>query len=160
MFDATFWAFVGLIIFLAIVVYMKVPAMVTKALDARGDKIRHELDEARRLREEAQGLLADYQRKRREAEQEAADMVEAARREAEHLTAEAKVRTEEYIARRTILAEQKIAQAEADAVNEVRASAVDLAVAAADRLLSGKVTTEKAASLFKASLADVKKHMN
>ena len=160
MFDASFWAFVGLLIFIGIIVYMKVPAMVTKAIDARGDKIRHELEEARRLREEAQELLADYQRKRKEAEQEAAEIVDAARREAEHLAAEAKARTEDYVERRTMLAEQKIAQAEADAVNEVRTSAVELAVAAAERLMAGKVTGAKATALFKDSLAEVKKHMN
>ena len=160
MFDASFWALAALIIFMGILVYLKVPAMVTKAIDARGEKIRHELDEARRLREEAQELLAEYQRKRKEAEEEAAGIVDAARHEAEQLTAEAKARTEEYVARRTVLAEQKIAQAEAEAINEVRASSVDLAVAAAQTLLAGKVTGAKAAALFKDSLAEVKKHMN
>jgi F-type H+-transporting ATPase subunit b len=76
-FDATFFAFVGFVIFLAIVVYMKVPGMMAKSLDDRADQIRNELAEAKRLREEAQHLLAEYQRKRKEAEAEAAHIVAA-----------------------------------------------------------------------------------
>ena len=96
--DATFWATVGLIIFLAIVVYLKVPATIGKSLDARADKIRAELEEARRLREEAQQLLAEYQRKRKDAEKEAAEIVDHAKREAGVLVTEAKQKTEEYVA--------------------------------------------------------------
>jgi F-type H+-transporting ATPase subunit b len=115
-FDATFFAFVGFVIFLAIVVYMKVPGMMAKSLDDRADQIRNELAEAKRLREEAQHLLAEYQRKRKEAEAEAAHIVAAAEREAEMLTAEAKRKTEEFVANRTALSEQKIKQAESDAM--------------------------------------------
>ena len=158
--DATFWATVGLFIFLAIVIYAGVPGMVAKSLDARADKIRNELEEARRLREEAQQLLAEYQRKRKEAEQEAGDIVAAAKREATMLVAEAKKNTEDYVARRTVLAEQKIAQAERDAVNEVRSSAVDVAVAAAGRLLADRVDTKADAALFKSALDDVKTRLN
>jgi F0F1-type ATP synthase membrane subunit b/b' len=85
--DATFWAFIGLILFLVLVAYLKVPGMMAKALDERADKIRDELAEAKRLREEAQHLLAEYQRKRKEAEAEAASIVAAAEREAAALTA-------------------------------------------------------------------------
>ncbi|TKT81099.1 F0F1 ATP synthase subunit B [Aquamicrobium sp. LC103] len=158
--DATFWATVGLVIFLALLVYLKVPGMVGRSLDARAERIRNELDEARRLREEAQQLLAEYQRRRKEAEQEAGDIVAAAKREADQLVEEAKQRTEDYVARRTQLAEQKIAQAERDAVNEVRASAVDIAVAAAGRLLADKVDAKADAVLFKAALDDVKTRLN
>src|SRR5690606_31900366 len=147
--DATFWATVGLVIFLAIVVYLGVPGMVGKSLDARAERIRNDLDEARRLREEAQQLLAEYQRKRKEAEQEAGDIVASAKREAEMLVAEAKTRTEEYVARRSALAETKIAQAERDAVNEVRSRAVDLAVEAAGRLLADRVDSKADAALFR-----------
>ena len=73
---ATVWATVALVIFLGIVVYLKVPGMISKALDARATKIRTDLDEARRLREEAQALLAEFQQKRKEAEKEAADIVD------------------------------------------------------------------------------------
>lgn len=158
--DATFYALVGLILFLALVVYLKVPGVVGKSLDARADKIRDELEEARRLREEAQSLLAEYQRKRKEAEKEAGEIVAIAQREAQGLLEEAKKKTEDYVARRNKLAEQKIAQAEVEAVNEVRASAVDIAVAAASRILSEKVDAKTSADLFKASLSEVKSRLN
>jgi F-type H+-transporting ATPase subunit b len=158
--DATFWALVALIIFVGIVVYLKVPGMIGKSLDERADRIRGELDQARRLREEAQQLLADYQRKRTEAEKEAGDIVAAAKREAEQLLAEAHSRTEEYVARRAALAEVKIGQAEREAVNEVRASAVDIAVEAARALLAAKVDTKTGADLFKASLQELKSKLN
>ncbi|TCD13421.1 F0F1 ATP synthase subunit B [Oricola cellulosilytica] len=160
MFDATFWTLVALVIFLGIVVYMKVPGMITKALDDRADKIRNELEEARRLREEAQALLAEYQKKRQEAEEEAGDIVDAAKREADAITAEARAKTEEYVARRTALAEQKIAQAEVEAMDEVRESAVELAITAATKILGDKVTGKTEAELFEKSLADVKSRMN
>ena len=158
--DATFWATVALVLFIALVFYLKAPAMIAKALDDRAERIRNELDQARRLREEAQQILAEYQRKRKEAEKEADEIVAAAKHEAELLVAEAKQKTEDYVARRTLLAEQKIAQAERDAVNEVRSNAVDIAVEAARRLLSDKVDDKMAADLFKGSLEDVRGKLN
>lgn len=153
----TFWALVSLIIFAAIAVYLRVPGMMGKSLDKRADDIRKELDEAKRLREEAEQLLADYQRRRREAEAEAANILKAAERDAALFLAEAKQKTEEYVARRTAMAEQKIRQAEQDATNEVRASAVDLAVAAAQKLLSEKADAAAVASLFNASVGELKR---
>jgi F-type H+-transporting ATPase subunit b len=157
---ATLWATVALIIFLGIAAYIKVPGLIAKALDARAAKISNELEEARRLREEAQQLLGQYQRKRKEAEQEAADIVAAAKREAEMLAAEAHKRTEDYVARRAALAEQKIGQAEREAIGEVRASAVDIAVEAARALLAGKIDAKAGADLFNASMQDVKSKLN
>ncbi|MDP3896218.1 MAG: F0F1 ATP synthase subunit B, partial [Mesorhizobium sp.] len=150
--DNSFWATVALVIFLAIVIYLKVPGMIARALDQRADKIRDELEEARKLREEAQSLLAEYEKKRKDAEAEAAGIVEAARREAKMLADEAKVKTEEYVVRRTALAEQKISQAERDAIAEVRSTAVDIAVEAARKLLGDKVDDKVAGQLFKSSL--------
>ena len=158
--DATFWAFVALLIFLGVVVYFKVPGMIGAALDKRAVKITSDLEEARRLREEAQQLLAEYQRKRKEAEAEAADIVAAAKREAEVMVKDAKAKTEDYVTRRTALAEQKIAQAEREAVNEVRASAVDVAVEAARAILAGKSDAKAGAEMFKLSLAAVKSKLN
>jgi F-type H+-transporting ATPase subunit b len=157
---ATLWATVALVIFLAIAVYIKVPGLIAKALDARADKISNELEDARRLREEAQQLLGEYQRKRKEAEQEAADIVAAAKREAEMLASEAHQKTEDYVIRRTALAELKIGQAEREAIGEVRASAVDIAVEAARTLLAGKIDAKAGADLFKASLQDVRSKLN
>lgn len=158
--DATFWATIALVIFLGILFYMKVPGMITRSLDDRSDRIRSDLEEARRLREEAQELLAVYQRKRREAEEEAAGIVEQARREAELIASEAEQKTADIVARRTALAEQKIAQAEADAMAEVRASAVELAVAAAEKIIGGKVTGATADKLVRDSIAEVKARLN
>lgn len=159
-FDATFFAFVGLLLFLALVVYLKVPGMMAKSLDARADKIRDELAEAKRLREEAQHVLAEYQRKRKEAEAEAAGIVAAAEREAAMLTAEAKQKTEEFVTRRNALSEQKIKQAETEAVNAVRSAAVDLAIAAAEAVLAKKTDAAVQDSLFKGSLGEVKARLN
>lgn len=157
---ATLWATIALIIFLGAVIYLKVPGMLTKSLDARAAKISAELEEARRLREEAQQLLGQYQQKRKEAEKEAADIVAAAKREAELLASEAAKKTEDYVARRTALAEQKISQAEREAVSEVRSSAVDIAVEAARALLAAKVDVKAGADLFKSALDDVKAKLN
>ncbi|MCA1489532.1 F0F1 ATP synthase subunit B [Sinorhizobium alkalisoli] len=158
--DATFYAFVGLILFLALIVYLKVPGMVAGALDTRADKISNELAEAKRLREEAQGLVAEYQRKRKDAEAEAASIVAAAQREAEMLTAEARQKTEEYVARRTALSEQKIKQAESDAINAVRAAAVDLAISAAEKVLMAKADAGAQEALFRKALGEVKSRLN
>ena len=158
--DATFWAFVGLVLFIALMFYFKVPGMLTKALDDRSDQIRNELSEARRLREEAQRMLSDYQRKRGEAEEEAKAIVDAAHREAENLAAEAQVKTADYVTRRTALAEQKIGQAEAQAVAEVKAAAVDVAVAATQRILADKVSGKTQTDMFKRSLDEVQQRMN
>lgn len=158
--DATFWATVAFLIFLAIVFYMKVPGAISKSLDARADRIRTELEDARKLREEAQQLLAEYQRKRKEAEKDAADIVDAAKREADILVADARQKTEDYVARRTALAEQKIGQAEREAVNEVRSAAVDIAVEAARKLIADKAGAAGNAEFFKASLQEVKSKLN
>ena len=158
--DATFWATVAFFIFFAIVLYLKVPGMISKSLDERAERIRGELEDARKLREEAQQLLAEYQRKRKDAEKEAAEIVEIAKREAGLLAEEAHAKTEEYVARRTALAELKIGQAERDAINEVRSNAVDLAVEAARQLLAGKVDAKTSGDLFKSSVQEVKGRLN
>jgi F-type H+-transporting ATPase subunit b len=157
---ATLWATIALLIFIGIAVYVKVPAMVSKSLDERAGRIRNELDEAKRLREEAQALLGEYRKKRKEAEQEAAAIVEAAKHEAAILAEEAHKRTEDYVARRTAVAEQKIGQAEREAIAEVRANAVDLAVEAARKVLGDTVGAKADGDLFKASLAEVKAKLN
>ena len=158
--DNTFWATVALVIFIGVVFYFKVPGMISKALDERANRIRNELEEARRLREETQQLLAEFQQKRKEAEKDAADIVASAKREADMLLEDAHRKTEEYVVRRTAIAEQKIAQAEQEAVNEVRASAVDIAVEAARKLLAEKVDAKTGAELFKSSLQEVKSKLN
>src|SRR6185503_10664212 len=102
-------------------------------------RVQAELDEARRLKEEAQTLLAEYKAKQRQADDEAAAIVAGAKAEAERIAAESHSRMEEFVARRTKMAEAKIAQAEAQAVADVRAAAADAAVAAAEKILAGSV---------------------
>jgi F-type H+-transporting ATPase subunit b len=160
MFDAPFWALVSLIIFLGLMVYLKVPGQITSALDRRAAGIRNELDQARRLREEAQALLADYQRRAREAEVEAEEIIDQAKREADALSVEAKKRMEEYVAGRTKLAEQKIAQAEAQALQEVRALSADVAIAAAEKILAARTKGEAGAELIDKAIGEVRSKLN
>lgn len=160
MFEAPFWALIALIIFFGIVIYLKVPRTVAGMLDKRANTIRDELEAARKLRIEAEALFAEYQRKAREAEAEAGKIVGAARREAEALAGEARTRLEEYVAGRTRLAEQKIAQAETQAIQEVRALSADIAVSAAERLLTAKVKGAAGDALVAKSISDVKTRLN
>lgn len=157
---AQIWAQVALVIFLGVVIYLKVPGMIAKSLDDRAAKIGAELDSAKQLREEAQSLLTEYQKKRKEAEAEAAEIVAVAKREADALAEEAKQKTADYVARRTALSEQKIKQAEVDAVTAVRSAAVDLAIAAAEKLIAGKLDENTANGLFDKSVGEVKARLN
>ncbi|MEA3535761.1 F0F1 ATP synthase subunit B [Rhizobium sp. CC-YZS058] len=158
--QATVWATVGLVLFLVLIAYLKVPGMMGKSLDERAARIRNDLDEAKRLREEAQALLAEYQKKRKDAEAEAANIVAAAQREAAALTAEAKQKTDEFVARRTQLSEQKIRQAETDAINAVRATAVDIAISAAERVIAARADGQSQQALFAKSISEVKTRLN
>ncbi len=158
-FDAAFWATVALFVFLAVVLYLKVPAMITGALDKRIAKIEEDLTEAERLRAEAKALLDSYARKRQEAEKEAESIVLAAREEAFRLTADASTALDTLIARRTKAVEDKIAQAEAQAVAEVRARSADLAVEAARVLLKQQMAT-KGSDLVEQSIRDVAAKLN
>lgn len=155
-----FWVVVSFIAFFAIVFYLKVPGMISKALDDRAEKIRRELDEARRLREEAQAVLADYQRRAREAEEEAKGIIDQSRREAEALEAEAELRLKDSLERRTRLAEEKIARAEAQAIADVRSTAIDVAVAAAEAILQEKAGGDKGNALIEDGIRKVSAHLN
>lgn len=138
---ATAWATIALIIFIGIAIYFGIPKMITKMLDERIKKIETDLSEAEALRAEAKALLEDYARRRDEAEKEAEGIVSAAREEAFRLTADAKLSIEALIARREKSVTEKIAQAEAQAVAEVRARSADLAVEAARVLLTKQMAT-------------------
>lgn len=136
--DSSFWALVGLVLFFLLIGYLGAFGTIRRSLDGRADKIKRELEEARELKEEAKQQLAEYQRRRHEAEIEAREIVASAEREAAAIAAEARSKSEEYIARRTKAAELKISQAESDAIAEVRGSAVSIAVDAAARILARK----------------------
>lgn len=150
-----FWVLLGLIAFIGIVLYMRVPGMLAKSLDERGAGIAKELEEARRLREEAQQVLASYQRKQREAMKEAEDIVAQAKAEAEAMAAETRANLKAQVERRTQMAEQKIAQAETQAMNDVRAVAAEVAIEAARRLIAEKVDTSRDAEIIEKSIADL-----
>ena len=157
---ATLWVFVGLLVFIAVLLYMKAPAMLTAALDRRTEKIRSDLADARRLREEAVALLAEYQKKFGEAEAEASAIVTQARREAEALSEEAHARIEDYVARRTRAVEARIAQAESQAVAEVRERAIDVAAAAAARILAEKAKGRTGDELVERAIESVRAKIN
>lgn len=158
--DPVFWVMIAFFGFIGLLIYYKVPGMVTKALDARADVIRAELSEARRLRDEAQALLADYQRKSKEAENEARAIIEQAKRESEALASETRKSLSEAVERRTKLAEDKISRAEAQALSEVRASAVDNAIAAAEKILKARATGATAKALVDTGIRDLEGKLN
>lgn len=151
-----FWVAVSFVLFVALMIYLKVPGALGKALDNRAAEIKRELDEARRLREEAQAILADYQRKQREAEKEAADIVAMARQEAQFHANESRQKFQETLARRMKAAEDKIGRAEAQAVAEVRARSVDAAIAVAERIIQQKLDGPAVEKLVSKSINEVK----
>jgi F-type H+-transporting ATPase subunit b len=155
-----FWVAVAFVLFIALLFYVGAFKKAAEALDQRSARIKAELDEARRLREEAQKLLAEYQRRQGEAEREAEAIVTEAKAEAERVAAEARAKTEDFIARRTKLAETKIGQAEAQAVADVRAAAADAAVAAAESILRDTAKGKVADDLIVRGIADVKTKLN
>lgn len=155
-----FWVAVAFFLFVGLLVYMKVPGLVASALDARADAIRKELDEARRLREEAQDLLADYQQKQRRADDEAKAIIEEAEREATAIKEQAERALKESIERRSRIAEDKIARAEAQAVAEVRGAVVEAATAAAERMLAARVQNETASGIVDQAIRDVRGKLN
>ena len=158
--EAEFWVAVGFVIFLGILIYVGVPKMITDALDARGKRVQADLDEARRLKEEAQKLLAEYRAKHRQAEADAANIIEGAKAEAERIAAESHERMQDFVERRTRMAETKIAQAEAQAVADVRAAAAEAAVAAAEKILTDSVKGKLAEDLISRGIGDVKTKLN
>jgi F-type H+-transporting ATPase subunit b len=160
MFEAEFWVAVSFVIFVAVLGYFGVHKLMVKGIDDRRDRIRAELDEARRLKAEAEALLAQYRRKQHEAEEEAQAIVASAKAEAERLAKEAEAKLEEFVSRRTKMAENKIAQAEAQAVADVRSAAAEAAVAAAENILTRTVKNKVADDLIAKGIAEVKSKLN
>ncbi len=158
--EAEFWVALGFLVFIGLLGYLGVYRQLIKSLDDRAARIKAELDEARKLKDEAAALLADYQRKRGEAEHEAKDIIAGAQAEAERLAADAKAKVEEFVARRTKMAETKIAQAETQAAADVRAAAADAAVAAAEKILAQQAKGALAGELIAKGIEDVRKKLN
>jgi len=151
--NAEFWVAIGLLIFIGALLFAKVPAMAMKALDARGVKIKAELDEAVRLREEASQLLEQIKAQRLETEKLAAEILASATSEAERLRADAKIKLAESIKRRQELAERKISIAEAQAAADVKAAAADLATQIAEQVLTERVKGLKSDPLVDAAVS-------
>ncbi len=154
--DSTLWVLLVLLAFLAMLVALNIPQKITKALDDRSAAIQQELEAARRLREEAQDVLAAYQKRQLEAEAEAKAIIEQARREAEVLAQTTRRELAERLERRTAMAEAKIAQAEADAMAEVQQTAAELAVQTASLVLSETLNTNNHRTLFQEGLDELK----
>ncbi len=158
--DPVFWVMIAFIGFVALLIYYGVPRAVGKALDDRAAAIRADLDEARRLRDEAHALLADYQRRSREAEDETKTIIEQAKREGEALAAETRKNLQESVERRTKLAEEKIERAEAQALSDVRTAAVESAIAVAEKILKSRVAGATADTLIENGIRDLDGKLN
>ena len=154
------WVAIAFLFFIGLLVYLGVHRKLLDALDQRQTRIKSELDEAKRLREEAETLLAELERKGREAETEAQAIISGAMAEAERIAAEAKARIEELVMRRTKIAEGKITQAEVQAVADVRSAAAEAAAAAAAKILSVAAKGKVAENLLSQGIEDIKAKFN
>jgi F-type H+-transporting ATPase subunit b len=159
-FDATFFALVALLIFLGVVLWSGAHKTIGASLDSRATAISKELADARKLREEAEALLAEYKRKRTDAEKEAQEIVARAKADAVAYGEESKKKLSDSLERRTRQAEQKIAQAETAAIKDVRSKATDLAIAQAAEMLTSKVKGKGGEDLISESIAAVKSRLN
>jgi len=155
-----FWVAVAFVILMAVFAYVGVHRTVLTALDHRSERIKAELDDARRLKEEAAKLLAEYKARHAKAEAEAQDIIASAKAEAERIASEAKAKMEDFVVRRTKTAEGKIALAEAQALADVRAAAANAAVTAASTILSQTVQGSVADDLLAKGIAEVKAKLN
>jgi F-type H+-transporting ATPase subunit b len=153
--NTDFVVLIAFLLFIAVLLYFKVPRQLGQMLDKRAEGIRAELDEAKALREEAQTLLASYERKQREVEEQAERIVTHARQEAEIAAEQAKADLQASIARRLQAAEEQIASAEANAVREVRDRAVAVAVGAARQVVAKQMTATSANKLIDQAIETV-----
>ena len=158
--DPTFWVAIAFAIFVGVLIWKKVPGAVAKGLDERSARIKAQLEEARNLKEEAQALLAQYQRKHRDAKKEAEDMLALAREEAELMAIEAEKKLEVSFERQLKSTEDKIAQAETEAVKEVKIAAAEAAVGAAGSILGTQLKAGKHSKLVDDAIKDLDKRLN
>ena len=160
LYEAEFWVAIAFVIFIALLWRAGAHRSLVGTLDDRSKRIAAELAEARRLRAEAEALLEEYRRKAKEAESEVAAILELASSEAAEIASEAKKRMEEFVARRSKMAEGKIAQAETQALADVRAAAADAAVSAAEKILADTVKGKTAEGLLETAIRDVKARLD
>jgi F-type H+-transporting ATPase subunit b len=153
--NTNFVVLIAFLLFLAVLVYFKVPGMIAGLLDSRADQIRAELDEAKALREEAQTLLASYERKQKEVQGQADRIIASAKDEAEKAAVQAKADIKASVARRLAAAEDQIASAQAAAVREVRDRAVVVAIGAARDLIAAQMTAADGNKLIDDAISTV-----
>ncbi len=158
--DPTLYVIIAVLLFFVMLAYFGIHKKIATALDARSAKIKDELDEARRLREEAQALLASYQRKQKEAEAQAEDIVKQARHDAEIMAANARKDLADRLERRAAMAETKIANAEKQALADVRARAADIALDAAQDMLKSGLTAAEKTKLVKSGISSMGNILN
>ena len=158
--DPTFWVGAAFIVFIGVLAYYKVHRTILEALDLRAAKIKEEIDTAQRLRDEAQALLASYERKQRDAMKEAEEMLAQARAQAGRDQDAARRKLDETVVRREQLALEKIALAEAQAEKDVRNAAVEAAVAAAREVIAKNLSGDRAASLVDDSIRDLRRRLH
>ena len=158
--DPETWVAVAFVVLMGVFAWLGVHRTMFTALDHRSERIKAELDDARRLRDEATKVLAEYKARRASAEREAEEIVTNARAEAERIAASAKTKMEDFVARRTKTAESKIALAEAQALADVRAAAAEAAVTAATTILSQSVKGQVADDLLAKGIAEVRQKLN
>lgn len=155
LYNTNFVVTIAFVCFVSVVLYLGVPKMLAKMLDARADGIRAELEEARSLREEAKALLSSYEKKQTEVQEQADRILEAARVEAAAAAEQAKADIVTSVARRLVAAEEQIASAEAAAVKEVRDQAIVVAVGAARDIIASQMTAADGNSLIDDAIAQV-----
>lgn len=158
--NTNFTVTLGFIVFVAILLWFGVPGKVTGLLDKRATTIRAELDEAKALREEAQKILASFERKQKEVQDQAARIVANARDEAEAAAKQARIDLERSVARRLQAAEDQIAAAESGAIRQVRNTAAEIAVAAAGEVIAGQMTKSEGEKLIDRSLGEIETRLH
>lgn len=158
--DTSLWVSAGFLIVVGFALYKGVHKSVGTALDKRAQDIADELDEARKMREEAQEILAQYQRRQREAEEEANAIVEQAKRDAKRLAASMREKLDEQIARRAKSAEEKIARAETQALAEVRNQTVDVAIEATRDIIRNRMDQSAHAALAEKAVDELKDRLH
>ena len=158
--NTDFVVLLGLIVFIGILLYFKVPTLINGMLDNRAEGIKSELDEARALREEAQSLLASYERKQKEVQEQADRIVAAAREEARLAAEQARADLAKSLERRMAAAEDQIASAESAAVKAVRDQAVTIAIGAAQDVIAKQMTASEGNSLIDSAIAEVESRLH
>jgi F-type H+-transporting ATPase subunit b len=158
--NTNFVVLIAFVAFVGLLVYMKVPAKLTDMLDARAASIKSDLDEARSLREEAKSILATYERRQKEVQEQADRIVSAAREEAMAAAEQAKADLKTAIARRLTAATEQIASAEAGAIRQVREQAVAVAVAAAGDVLAKQMTADAASASIDEAISQVEARLH